>query len=150
MNISKLTHAGNVLLIGFGALIAMMSVLVYLSVRQPILMVSKDYYEQELQYQDKLNAMNNTSAFSPGFSAVPVKAGFVLLTVPESLGAHITQGTAYFYCPFDDKLDRSMKLLPSDNGQYMLGPLAEGKRYMLKLSFTSGDKQYYKEINIEP
>jgi len=148
MTIQKLTHPGNILLAGFGALIVMMSVLVYFSVKQKIPMVSQHYYEQELQYQDKLNAMNNTAVYDSLF-AVRVEAGRILLQLPSALSAALQEGSAYFYCPADESMDRKEPLHASADGSYAFDRKAlQAKRYVLKIAFNSGGKAYYKEIPV--
>jgi len=148
MTIRKLTHPGNILLAGFGALLIMMSVLVYCSVKQKIPMVSRNYYEQELKYQDKLNAMNNTSGYDSLFR-VRVNAGHIILQLPSALSTSLQDGTAYFYCPSKEALDHKEALHASADGQYTFDRKAlQAKRYILKISFTAAGKAYYKEIPV--
>lgn len=149
MTIRKLTHPGNILLTGFGALLIMMSVLVYFSVKQKIPMVSQNYYEQELKYQDKLNAMNNTNGYDGQFR-IQVNADQITLQLPSALSTSLQDGTAYFYCPFNEALDHKEALHASADGQYTFDQkVLQAKRYILKISFTAAGKAYYKEIPVE-
>jgi nitrogen fixation protein FixH len=149
MSTHKLTHSGNILLIGFAGMLIMMSILVYLSMKQDVSMVSKNYYEQELVYQDKLDAMNNTTGYDKLFSLT--RSGEqVLLQIPVSLSEHISKGSVYFYCPSSEKLDFREELKARTTGTYLFSKnIVQGTGYIVKVSFHSGDKDYYKELKLD-
>ena len=56
---SKLTHSGNVIMAGFGIMLLLMSFLVYKCIVQRTDMVSADYYEKELHFQENIDAKAN-------------------------------------------------------------------------------------------
>lgn len=149
MPVNKFTHSGNILLAGFGGMLIMMSVLVYLAVQQDIPMVSKDYYQQELVYQHRLDAMNNTNTYDSGFSIT--KAGNqVILQIPAILSKGITEGSVYFYCPSIEKRDRKESLYTNNTGSYRFDTeLLPGMVYIIKISFRSGGKDFYKELTLK-
>jgi hypothetical protein len=148
MSTHKLTHSGNILLIGFAGMLIMMSVLVYLSMKQDVSMVSKNYYEQELVYQDKLDAMNNTTLYDPLFSLTQTNAN-VVLQVPASLSKNISEGSVYFYCPSNEQLDYKENIKATATGTYLYDKnLAKSPGYVIKVSFRSGGKNYYKELKL--
>jgi len=149
MTRNKLTHPGNILLIGFGGLLIMMGVLVYLSIKQDIPMVSKNYYEQELEYQDKLDAMNNADAYDKQFT-LTIAENKVLIQLPQALSGSIQQGTAYFYCPANEAMDHTVQLAASGNGLYTFSRSElRAESYIVKLSFVAGEKSYYKEMPLQ-
>lgn len=148
MSLNKFTHSGNVLLAGFGGMLIMMSVLVYLAVKQDIPMVSKDYYQQELVYQHKLDAMNNTNIYDSGFS-IAKEGDRVILRIPAMLAKGITAGSVYFYCPAIEKMDRKELLYANNNGSYSFHTeILSGMEYIVKVSFRSGGKDFYKELTL--
>lgn len=148
MSTHKLTHSGNILLIGFGGMLIMMSVLVYLSMKQDVSMVSKNYYEQELVYQDKLDAMNNTTSYDQLFS-VTKSNDKVLLQIPAALSKNITKGSVYFYSPSNERLDYKENIKATATGIYSFDKnIAQHAGYIVKISFRSGDKDYYKELKL--
>ena len=55
---------GNKLILVFIVFAVMMSVLVYKSVNTKYDLVSKDYYKDELRYQDKIDGMHNAAKVS--------------------------------------------------------------------------------------
>lgn len=148
MLLNKFTHSGNVLLAGFGGMLIMMSVLVYSSVKQDIPMVSKDYYQQELVYQHRLDAMNNTNTYDSNFS-VAKEGDKVSLKIPSALSKNITEGSVYFYCPAVEKMDRKEMLHANNDGSYRFNTaLLPHMKYILKISFQSGNTDYYKELTL--
>jgi nitrogen fixation protein FixH len=148
-SLNKFTHSGNVLLAGFGGMLIMMSVLVYLAVKQDIPMVSKNYYQQELVYQHKLDAMNNANIHGNDFS-IEQDADQLRLRIPSSLSKNISEGSVYFYCPSLEKMDRKEGLYASEDGAYLLqAALMPGVKYIVKVSFRSGGKDYYKELILQ-
>jgi len=148
MSGSRLTHSGNLLLAGFGLMIAMMSVMVYLSMKQDIHMVSKDYYEQELVYQQKLNAMAKTDAYDNQFS-ISGNNGLITLHVPKELSRGLSSGSVYFYCPASEKMDRREKLDVTEEGIYSFSRASlPGKSYIAKISLNVDNVAYYKELKL--
>lgn len=146
MSSYKFTHSGNVLLAGFAGMLIMMSVLVYLSVKQDIPMVSQDYYQQELVYQHRLDAMNNSNTYDRDFSVLRTGQR-VSLQIPMALSAGITSGSVYFYCPAFEKMDRKDTLRAGESGLYTFDARVQPDvQYIVKLSFRSGGKDYYKEL----
>jgi hypothetical protein len=148
MSTHKLTHSGNVLLIGFGGMLIMMSVLVYLSMKQDVSMVSKNYYKQELVYQDKLDAMDNATSYDSLFFLTQSGTN-VVLQIPASLSKNISEGSVYFYCPSNEQLDYKEKIKATTTGTYLFDKdVTKNAGYLVKVSFRSGDKDYYKELKL--
>jgi nitrogen fixation protein FixH len=148
MNYKKLNHPGNILITGFALMLLMMGLLVYLSARQDVSLVSKQYYEQELTYQQQIDARTNADAYPEPFR-VQMAAGQVIIELPAPLAQQLDAGTAFFYCPSNDRMDRSMALEASSTGRYVFHRKElPGKNYVLKLSFISAGRSYYKEFNL--
>lgn len=149
MSISKIFHAGNVLLAGFGGMLIMMSILVYLSIKQDITMVSNNYYEQELQYQHQIDARANTLSYRNDFS-LTTSEDSIVLQLPEQLSQVMSQGKVHFYCPSNPKLDRVQALAPGNGIYHFDRSAVPADNYVVKISFTSGDKDYYHELKTGP
>jgi nitrogen fixation protein FixH len=145
MSTSKITHTGNILIAGFGGMLLMISVLVYLAMKEDVTMVSKNYYEQELAYQDKMRAAANTDAYAAPFRA-QLKNEEIQISIPEALSKNIQNGMVEFYCPSSDKWDKKYVLETSATGLYSFRTSAlEGPAYTIKLSFIAEGKEFYKQ-----
>lgn len=145
---NALRHSGNLLLILFGIMLVLMSLLVYRSATQPVSMVSKNYYEQELQYQHQLDAMNNTRQVDREF-ALSAGGDSIRLQIPTSISRALTSGKLHFYCPSDDKADVLFSISSNPDGRYAFSrPGLKGHGYILKMDLEAGGKAYYKEIKL--
>ena len=147
MTTSKILHAGNVLLAGFGAMLIMMSVLVYLSVKQDIPMVNKNYYEQELKYQNKLDAMQNATAYKADFQ-VQRSNGIIELSIPAVLAQQLDEGTIHFYSPSSPERDRSFNLEKSKVQYAFTGQQVPPGMYRVKISISAGGQEYFHELKL--
>jgi hypothetical protein len=79
-----------------------------------------DYYEQEISYQTKIDALANGNPFAE-FINLENKEGSIYFSFPDILSANYT-GTVKFYRPDNAKLDRSFPLELNENGmQYLDG-----------------------------
>lgn len=144
----KLSHSGNILIVLFCIMLVLMSILVYKSATQEVSMVSKDYYEQELKYQEKLDARNNTRSWDHLF-ALSKTQDSIRLTLPAVLSSTLEQGKAYFYCPSNALADTVIYLDKSNDGNYTFGPgLLKGFGYIVKIDLETNGRSYYKEIKL--
>jgi hypothetical protein len=117
--------------------------LVVICVREDINLVSKDYYQQELNHQDKINQQENTSQLSekPQFSFEDnsVKVLFPFFSSMEKGELHVMR-------PSDDRLDQHFQL-SAMNGDSQLFPLKVWEKglYRVSLVWTMDGKDYYFE-----
>ena len=109
-------------------------------------MVSKNYYEQELKYQDLIDAKSNTVEYSDSMTIAKTE-GKVVFRIPLSLNNKLTGASVKLYNRADDTKDRTIDLKKNEEGLYALNTSDWGKgNYQLKLSIHAGEKQYYKEF----
>lgn len=116
--------------------------LVTICVRQDISLVSKEYYKEELVYQDQIGRLNNTAALERKPQVV-VTPAFIRVTFDSTQA--ITQGELKLFCPSDETMDRTFKL--SGNATSFTGPISNMKpgMYRIKLSWSMNNKEYYQE-----
>ena len=90
--------------------------LVVLSVRNHVELVSPDYYEQELRYQEQINRRERAQAL-PGQARVSYDAaqGHIVITLPAAQ-ARVAQGRIQLYRPSEARLDRDLPLTLDGNG----------------------------------
>lgn len=118
--------------------------LVTISSRNKEELVSKDYYAQELLYQDKINAINNEKALRESISHQVSESSVIFALPLEFIGK--INGDISFYCPADSKKDVSFKMLFGKEGQQIISKTELKKGiYKLRLSWNVSGKQYFKE-----
>jgi len=111
-------------------------------------LVTEDYYQKEIVYQQEIDAEKNLSSFSEPISGKRTDEGY-LLKFPKEIDPQKVAGTVFLYRPSNKQLDfdfpmviSGSNLLIPDNrlldGRWniTLDWKYEGKRYMYKKSIT--------------
>jgi hypothetical protein len=137
---------GNKLLIAFIAFAALICTLVYKAVNTPTDLVSEQYYDDELKYEDRIQAINNAA----GISDVQVQqdASTITVTLPREMDGRALKGQAYFYCKTRASKDKYLSL--ATNTRTTVFPRKELPKgsFVLKLSWKSGKENFYTERSI--
>jgi len=135
---------GNKLIIVFILFAILMTVLVYKSVNTRYDLVSKDYYKDELRYQDKIDGMANAAKVSD--VVVIQDSSNVIVDFPKELNGYKSTGEAWFYCSSDDSKDKKIPIQIDANGRQVFPKNKLSKsNYLLKLSWKIGDSFYFAE-----
>lgn len=120
---------------------------VIFSTRNNIELVTNNYYEKTLLYEDQILAIKNTQSLAEkpvvGFDKV---RQFVFLLMPKVFMSENIAGTVYFFRPSDASLDYSISL-ECDGQNQQIFPLknsAPGK-WKVQIEWTDGSKKYYYE-----
>lgn len=119
-------------------------VIVAISMRQDVNLVSKNYYQDELAYQQKLDRKNNTEQLSVKPEISVLDNQYLKIYFPEA--KFIEQGTVQVFRPSSDKLDQQFKLQASaDSVQLFQMNRLEPGAYRVKLEWTMEGTDYYLE-----
>ncbi|NNV53895.1 FixH family protein [Limnovirga soli] len=134
---------GNKLLVVFILFAVLMGTLVYKAVTTETDLVSETYYQDELKYQDRIDAGQNAAKLS----AVQVQQqnGTVTITLPSEMQGNKIDGQAYFYSQSNPRNDRHLNLsTDSLTTAFTKDQLPTGL-LTIKLSWKSGSENYYVE-----
>ena len=110
-------------------------------------LVTPDYYEQEIRYQQRLDQMNRTAALGAG-ARVTFDAGTRALTVqlPEGHAAGQPSGRLHLYRPSAAGLDRELALAPDAAGRQVIpAPDLAGGSWRARLHWSAGGQEYFAE-----
>jgi hypothetical protein len=132
---------GNKLVFVFIAFAALIGTLVYKAVNTKFELVSKDYYKDELRYQDKIDGVANAAA--AGDISIVQQDGTIQLQLPATLQNAAVEGEAWFYCKTNASHDKRFSLKMDSGTQTFNTGDFEKDSYELKLQFTSGGSQYF-------
>jgi len=114
------------------------------AVRQREDLVSADYYEREVRYQQQLDSMNRSQAiaaqvvvtFNPAQQAI-------ILTLPRDQRSGAT-GSVHLYRPSDARLDREVPLAVDANGiQRVNAKTLEGGLWKVRVKWNSNGQEYF-------
>lgn len=124
--------------------VGMILTLVFLCFGQKVELVSKDYYAQELKFQDRIDAIKNEKALDGSISH-QFNGKELVLSADSSMNLNGLQGTIYFFRPSDSSKDIKVKM-DFKNGKQVLntGVLLHGA-YKMQLSWTINNINYFKE-----
>lgn len=132
------------------AFVALILTLVFMASAHKVDLVSKDYYEQEIKYQTKIDAIKNYNMLEKEISIVE-KKDIVEVVIPE---AGDISGSIHFFRPSNSELDYIQQIIPAkssdQNDSQMTIQQIEKKNlekgmYTIQISFNTGGKEYYKE-----
>ncbi|MBL7846750.1 MAG: FixH family protein [Cyclobacteriaceae bacterium] len=116
--------------------------LVVVCLRQDIALVTTNYYDQELHYQQQLDRMTNAEQLKEK-PLVQVVNG--ALEVQFSRLPEIEQGELELFRPSDAKLDRRYTIASISHVQRIALEGVQGGMYKAKLRWRMDGKDYYLE-----
>ncbi len=119
-----------------------MATLVYKATQTKFELVSKDYYQDELRYQDKIDGAANAALKAP--ISIQVTDEIISIEFPDAQkNANIT-GEAWFYCSVDATKDKRFVLSVDSTGIQRIERkgLQKGD-YQIKISYEINQKKYY-------
>lgn len=134
---------GKWIVVSFLLFIGFMAVIVTISMKRDVNLVSNQYYHDDLIYQSQLQRKNNTETLSqkPVFA---ITSDQLKVAFP---GKHqIDNGNVVVFRPSNSKLDQNFALsTSSDSVQvFALQPLEKGA-YRIKMTWSSEGKEFYIE-----
>ncbi|MFN8333505.1 MAG: FixH family protein [Cyclobacteriaceae bacterium] len=135
-------NAGKWIVIVFILFAGFIGTLVTICVREDISLVSKDYYKEELAYQEQIKRMKNTAELTVKPQVTATQAS---LRVVFDASHSVTQGQLNLFCPSDASMDRKFTL--NSNKREFSWPLTGIKpgMYRVKLHWSMNSKDYYQE-----
>lgn len=138
---------GNKLLVTFIVFGAGMTYLVYRSVKTNYELVDKEYYKNELAYQQVIDGSARANALSA--TEVRQDSEGIVLQLPAEMKNKPVSGTVHFYCAYDEKRDKKYTLQPSPEGvQTFPAAQLQAGTYTVKISWVSNGSSYYTEKNL--
>jgi hypothetical protein len=132
-----LLYAGFVLLIG---------TLVWKSMHTTVDLVSEDYYQQEVSFQQRLNAQTETMQLShkPVVSTTP---SAILIFFPQEFSGKKVRAEVRLYHPANSSLDKAFTTVVVNDGRLEIPRKnVPAVNYIAKLSWLCEGKTYYQEF----
>src|SRR5690242_13425679 len=105
---------GWALTIVFIAFATHISLLVYKCTQQQFDLVSTEYYNDELKYQDKIDGMRNAKQLTP--VQLIQSDNKLSLQLPKELNGYTLTGQVWLYCPANAALDYKAPLQVNEQG----------------------------------
>lgn len=138
---------GYKILMVYVIFIAGILLLVFKSSSQNQDLVTEDYYEQELKYQQKIDETQRANALSTEVKYKIINNGIVINFPPEMKGAKLT-AHVLLYCTAEQSKD-IQKELATDNAQlYLALPQANKGLHELRINWMVNGTSYYYQHKI--
>jgi hypothetical protein len=135
---------GNRLIVVFVVFGLLIGAAVYKAINTQTDLVSKDYYKEELRYQDKLDGIVNANKLSDVL--VTAVAQKVCVRFPKEIGSNKVSGQIHFYCVSDAKKDRNFTIDANTEGQQCIATSSLFKvSYQVKIQWKVANTSYYSE-----
>ena len=134
---------GKWIVVAFVLFAVFIAALVTVCMCQDVSLVSKDYYKQELAYQDQIERISNSNSLDskPSFSIASDT-----LQLQLNSAVQLDRGELELFCPSNEKMDRHFIVEPGipSPQKYALTGLQRGM-YRIKLTWHMNGKEFYQE-----
>lgn len=132
----------------YGAFVAMIVFMVFRTMKENVDLVTPDYYQEELKFQDRIDRQNQSASLDQQ-PTVEVTAANIVIKFPAAIAAGNYSGTIRFYRPSDSSKDFSVPLQLDPSGKQTVdsGKFIKGL-YEAQLSWSAGGKNYYNKCSL--
>jgi len=137
---------GKGIILVFVVFVLGIGILVYRSMTKNIDLVTTNYYEKELKYQEQIDKINNTNSLKEKIK-IEYNGSVILITYPQ-VHKNIT-GEISFYKPSDAKSDFKMKVEPGSDMKQLIqkGVLAKGM-WKVQINWAMDGRDYFSEDKV--
>ncbi|HEY4650915.1 MAG TPA: FixH family protein [Pontibacter sp.] len=123
---------------------------VYKAMNQDVDLVSKDYYQQEVQYQQQIDKVRRTQALGDVMLNYNADQHAILLQLPATYAGKSLTGTITLFRPSDDTMDKQLPLqLGRDQSQLLETADLQSGLWKVRVDFSDGEATYYTEKTIQ-
>lgn len=135
---------GKSIILAFVLFVAFIGTLVTVCVRQDISLVTRDYYKEELAYQQQIDRISHTARLSHK-PTLSLEQGY-LLKVDYSDLSMVDGGELELFRPSDAALDKRFKLPKTDETSVYFSTSGMKKgMYRARLRWTMNGEQFFLE-----
>jgi hypothetical protein len=139
---------GHKLTLGFLTFAGMILYLVLQSMHTHYDLVSKEYYKDELQYQQVIDGTSRANQLSSRVT-VNQTGNQLILQLPNEMQHKAVTGSLLFYCADNAKKDKKITLQVNEQAMQLIDSRAfVPGNYTVKISWESNGEQYFTEVPV--
>lgn len=128
--------------------IAFMSNLVYKSSHVNVDLVSENYYEKEIKYQEQINREKNSLGLRENL-IIDKSMGFIKITYPRGYSGREISGTIQFFKPDNASLDYTETASCNGNNEQIINTKTmKSGWWEIKINWSYQGTDYYKSEKI--
>lgn len=136
---------GHKLTIAILVFVSWMAYMVYRCATTDFQLVEKEYYKNELRYQQVIDGTSRANKLS-SHATVTRQHDKVIVQLPEEMKDRAVKGKLWFYCAYDAALDKNMQLDVNSNGEQVLdATVFEPGNYTVKIEWICNDISYFSQ-----
>jgi len=132
----------------YGGFAAMIICLVVASSHQRIDLVSKDYYKQEIAYQEVIDASKNLSNLAGNIS-VHANANEIIIDFRDDFKNKALAGTVNLYAASNENWDKDYPIAVKNNRMTIPRARLHNARYTIKVNYVVDGNSYYYQTQID-
>ncbi len=150
MNILKFNWGYAVAFLYVGFALAMLF-LVYKCTEHPVDLVSADYYDKEIKFQQQYDKEQNASLLlNPLQLSVNSDSQTVVINFPTAENSSVLKGSIYFMRPDNSTSDKTIAIAANSNHEQIVDYSTWKKGlYRIEVSWNDGVKEYFKQSFIK-
>lgn len=138
---------GYKIMVVYIVFIAGIGMLVYNATAQNKDLVVTDYYEQELKYQDKMDAITRSNALSASLICT-LDSNMIRIRFPHEMQGKKISADVLLYTPSDEKKDIQKNIVTEDAVIYFNIPKNAKGFHRIKITWKADAVNYYFEQKI--
>ena len=123
---------------------------VYRAMQSSVDLVSTDYYQKELAYQQHINSLSRTALLAEEVQMNYLKEAYLLqVELPQSFQGKPIEGSVQFFRASNGALDFTVPFQPKTDltQQFSIARLQTGF-WKVRLNFNDGKDAYFKELEV--
>lgn len=130
-----------------GVFLVLNVIMVILTFSQDVELVTDNYYEKELKYQDELGKMNNALSL-PDSLKMSMDRFELKISYPQSLLKNKLVGTIHLYRPDQRKFDYDVDVKYDDSGRQTINMSGKAPgKWKISISLNDGEHDYlFKDV----
>lgn len=138
---------GHKILAFYLVFVAGIMLLVFMANNQKVDLVTADYYDEELRYQDRIDESGRAAALSSPVQ-FSIQQGLLTIAFPKEFQEKKITGEVQLYCPSDEKKDIRQRIEVKGNIVKVTVPEVNKGAHIVKIKWEAGGSSYYFEKNI--
>ena len=139
---------GKGIILIYAVFVTGIAVMVYTSMTKDTELVTKNYYEKELKYQEQIDKFNNSNELNKRLK-IEGKENMIVIIFPNDELNKTLMGEVSFYRPSDAKSDFSVPVAVNDNHeQEIVTDKLQKGLWKVMVNWNDGTVNYYNEEKI--
>ena len=103
-----------------------------------------DYYDQEMKYQTRIDAITNTKNLNEELR-IAQTSNSIIFTFPSDIVDEMSSGNIYFFKPDNAEFDRKFEISMNNGAQEISKEQFVVGKYRIKVDWKANEKDYFSE-----